>query len=160
MQFDYEIPVDEFAAAQVLYNKAREANVFVKRGFFWNLLGLFFVFIAETRWTLDWAPILVLLTGIWFISMGISSLFPMRYFRRMYSESEFSGVVYHAELNEDGFVVSGNACTWQALWTDVRHKGENKQVFMFHAKGTIFMFGKKYLTDEQQKEIRRFASMP
>jgi hypothetical protein len=41
-------------------------------------------------------------------------------------------------------------------WSEVHLKGENKRVFMFYAKGTIFIFGKKYLTDEQQRDIRRF----
>jgi hypothetical protein len=31
---------------------------------------------------------------------------------------------------------------------------------MFSGKSTIFIFGKKYLTDEQQREIRQFAAMP
>jgi hypothetical protein len=41
----------------------------------------------------------------------------------------------------------------------VRLKGEDNRVFMFTAKGTVFMFGKKYLTAEQQKAIRQFAAM-
>ncbi len=160
MQFDYEIPADEFAAAQVLSHIADNKHMFVKRGLFWILLGLFFEVIVVTRWDLDWAPILVLLTGAWFIGMGVSSLFPTRYFRRMYPESVFSGKVYHADLNEDGFSVSGDGCSWRVLWSEVSRKGENDLVFMFGAKGTIFIFGKKYLAAEQQKDIRRFASMP
>jgi len=85
--------------------------------------------------------------------------FPMRYFRRSYPQSEFSGKTYHAELDEEGFSVSGDSCSWRVRWTEVRLKGENQRVFMFSAKSTIFIFGKKYLADEQQKDIRRFAAL-
>jgi hypothetical protein len=50
-------------------------------------------------------------------------------------------------------------CSWRVLWAEARLKGEDKCVFMFSGKGTIFIFGKKYLTDEQQKEIRRLAAL-
>lgn len=160
MQFDYEITADEFAAAQVLHHTVYDKSRLVKHSLFWLFLGLFFEFIAVARWTLDWAPILVVLTGAWFIGTGVSRLFPMRYFRRMYPESSFSNNVYHAELNEDGFSVSGDGCTWRVLWTEVSLKGENKRVFIFYAKGILFIFGKKYVADEQQKEMRRFAAMP
>ena|SRR5436305_12384 len=159
MQFDYEIPADEFAAAQVLYHTARDKSRFVRRGLFWGLLGLFLVFVAVTRWAADWASILLLVTGWWFVGAGVSNFFPKRYFRRIYPESAFSGKVYHAELNADGFSVSGDSCSWRVLWTEVSLKGEGNLVFMFGAKGTIFIFGKKYLTDEQQKDICRFATM-
>jgi len=44
MQFEYEIPVDEYAAAQVLYYKAYAKGKSVKRALGWILLGLFFLF--------------------------------------------------------------------------------------------------------------------
>jgi hypothetical protein len=67
MQFDYEIPVEEYAAAQVLYYNACAKGKLAKQGLSWVLLGLFFIFIAVSQWVMDWAPILVLLTGAWFI---------------------------------------------------------------------------------------------
>jgi len=41
MQFEYEIPVDEYAAAQVLYYKAYAKGKSVKRTLRWVLLDLF-----------------------------------------------------------------------------------------------------------------------
>jgi hypothetical protein len=160
MQFDYEIPVDEYAAGQVLYYRAYAKGRLVKRALGWVLLGLFFVFISAFRWVVDWGPILLLLTGTWFIYGGITSLFPTRYYRRAYPESGLAGKNYHTELDENGFSVTGDSCSWRVLWTEARLKGENKRVFMFNAKGTVFIFGKKYLTDDQQKDIREFAAMP
>lgn len=160
MQFDYEIPVDEYAAAQLLYHTARDKTTLVTRGLFWVFVGLFYVLIAVTRWVADWGPVLLFLTGAWFVYAGINNIFPTRHFRRAYPESEFAGKTYHAELEQDGFSVAGDSCGWHARWSEVRFKGENKLVFMFFAKSTIFIFGKKYLTDEQQKEIRRLAAMP
>src|SRR5579864_8587870 len=57
---------------------------------------------------------------------------------------------YLATGLENGFSVSGVSCSCTCYGLEARLKGENKRVFMFSAKGTIFIFGKKYLTDEQQ----------
>jgi hypothetical protein len=160
MQFDYEIPVEEFVAAQVLYYKASTKSHVVERASGWVLLGLFFILIAVSRWAADWAPILLLLTGVWFICLGMTVLFPTRHYRRYYAQSGLAGKKYHAELDENGFVVSGDGCSWRVLWTEALLKGEGKLVFMFNGKGTIFIFGKKYLTDDQQKAIRQFAALP
>lgn len=159
MQFDYEIPVEEYAAAQILYYSACHKSSLVRRAFGLVLLGLFFLLIAAFRWA-EWGPILLLLTGAWFIYGGIACLFPMRYYRRAYPETGLAGKNYHAELDEDGFSVTGDSCSWRVLWSEVRHKGENKRVFIFCAKGSIFIFGKKYLTDEQQRDARQFLGMP
>jgi len=159
MRFDYEIPVDEYAAAQTLYYTANGKSRLFKRALGWVLLGLFFSLIAMFRWA-DWGPTLLLLTGAWFIYAGIASLFPTRYYRRAYPESGLVGKKYHAELDENGFSVTGDSCSWRVLWTEALLKGENKRVFMFTGKGTIFIFGKKYLTHDQQADIRRFAAMP
>jgi hypothetical protein len=160
MQFDYEIPSEEYAAAQVLYYRAHAKRRPVKRALGWVLLGLFLVLIAIFRWVADWGSICLLLTGVWFIYAGIASLFPTRYYRRTYPESGLAGKNYHAELNENGFSVSGDSCSWRVPWSETRLKGEDNRVFMFSGKSTIFIFGKKYLTDEQQREIRQFAAMP
>jgi len=154
MQFEYEIPVDEYAAAQVLYYKAYAKGKSVKRALGWILLGLFFVFIALFRQFVDWPPVLLFLTGAWFIYGGIVGLFPNYHYRRAYPTSGLAGKNYHVELDENGFSVSGDSCNWRVLWTEVQLKGEDKSVFMFSAKGTIFIFGKKYLTAEQQERIR------
>lgn len=159
MQFHYEIPVDEYAAAQMLYYTVNRKSKLVKRALGWVLLGLFFFLIALFR-SAEWGPILLLLTGAWFIYGGIASLFPTRYYRRAYPNSGLAGKNYHAELDENGFSVTGDSCSWRVLWSEARRKGEDKRVFMFAAKDRIFIFGKKYLTDEQQKDIRRFAALP
>ncbi len=95
----------------------------------------------------------------YFFYFGIYNLFPTHYCRRYYAKSGLAGTSYRAELDENGFSVSGDGCSWRVLWPDVRLKGEDSRVFMFTAKGTVFMFGKKYLSAEQQKAIRQFATM-
>jgi len=151
--------VDEFAAAQLLYYKAQSQSRLVKRAVGWMLLGVFFFLIAVFRWA-GFGPILLMLTGAWFICGGITSLFPTRHYRRAYPESGMPGKRYHAELDENGFSVAGDSCSWRVSWTEVSVKCEDQRVFLFTAKGTLFIFGKKYLTEEQQKDIRRFAAMP
>ena len=157
MQFDYEVPIEEYAAGQVLYYKARFKAVFVQRAILWISLGIFFVLLVGFRFGADWLRILLLMIAACFFYIGGSHLFPTRYCRRCYPKSGLAGKVYHAELAENGFSVTGDGCSWRVLWPEVRFKGEDHCVFMFTAKGTIFTFGKKYVTDDQQKAIRQFG---
>jgi hypothetical protein len=160
MQFDYEIPVEEYVSAQVLYYRAYAKGRIVRRALVWVLLGLFSVLIAVFQWVVAWERIVLLLAGAWWVYGGIASLYPTRYYRRSYPESGLVGKKYHADLDNHGFSVRGDSCSWQVPWTEVQHKGEDDRVFMFSGKATIFMFGKEYLTDEQQREIRQFAALP
>jgi len=158
MQFEYEIPVEEYSAAQVLYYKAWSKGQVFKRALAYIVLGLFYVLIAITRWAPDWPPILVLFTGALFIYSGIATLFPARHHRRYYFQSDLTGKKYRTEVDQSGFSVNGDGCSWRVLWTEALHKGEDDRVFMFSGKGTIFIFGKKYLTAEQQQTLRQFAA--
>ena len=140
MNFDYEIPVEEYAAAQVLYSKACGKGQVLKQAIGWVLLGLFFVLIAVFRWAADWAPILLLLTGVWFIYGGIRMLFPTRHYRRYYPQSGLAGKKYHAELDENGFSVSGDACSWRSFQINFRiacdsggANGQRELRFLFSA---------------------------
>ena len=157
MQFDYEVPIEEYAAGQVLYYKARFKGLFVQRALLWIFLGLFFVLLVGFRQGTDLLRILFLIIAAYFVYIGVTHLFPTRYCRRYYPKSGLAGKVYHAEVDETGFSVIGDGCSWRVPWPEVRLKGEDPRVFMFTAKGTIFMFGKRYLTDEQQKAIRHFG---
>lgn len=72
-----------------------------------------------------------------------------------------AGKRFKADVNEDGFEVTGDLCSWHVRWLRVRPKGENERVFIFtlYPEGTIFMFGKRYLNDEQQQELRRLSGL-
>jgi hypothetical protein len=155
MQFNYEIPADEFVAAQIALHTAKNKHRLIKRAIGYTLLGVAFGLVALFRYP-DLGPLLLMLVAANYICVGITNLFPQRYFRKAYSQSGLEGKSYQAELDESGFLVSGDSCSWRVAWNEVHLKGENKRVFIFYAKATIFIFGKKYLTDEQQREIRRF----
>jgi len=71
MQFNYEIPVKEYAAGQVLYYKASIKGRGVKNAVIAALFGLFCMLVAVFRRTSDWAPILLFLAG-----SGLSAYFP------------------------------------------------------------------------------------
>jgi hypothetical protein len=156
MQFDYEIPAYEYGSAQVMYYHGSHRRL-IKKAIGWGLAGLLFVLTALFRFA-DFGPFLLLLTGLWFIYIAIVYLFPMRQIRRYYSKTGLAGKTYHAEADESGFSVTGNSCSWRALWTETSVKRENKRVFLFVAKETLFIFGKQYLTEEQQNELRRLAA--
>ena len=155
MQFNYEIPADEFVAAQIVLHTAKDKSRLVKRALGYTLLGVFVGVIALFRYP-DLGPLILLVVAAQYIYTGIINLFPQRHFRKGYPQSELAGKSYQAELDEEGFLVSGDSTSWRVPWSEVHIKGENKRVFMFYAKATLFIFGKKYLSDEQQRDIRRF----
>ena len=159
MQFDYQVPIEEYAAGQVLNAKARSRGVFVQQALLWISLGIFFVLLVGFRSSPDWVGILFLIiaTGLFFL--GIRCLFPASYFRRLYPKSGLEGKTYHADVDNQGFLVTGDGCTWRITWPEVRAKREDKLVFIFTAKGTIFIFGKRYLSNDQQTQIRQLAAM-
>ena len=160
MQFEYEVPVDEYVASLVLYFKLSARRKRIEYGVRWILQGAFFIFIALSAKLLSWAPVLLFATGAWWIYIGMANLVPMWHIRRGYQESDVAGQKYQADVNEEGFEVVGDLCSWRIRWAGVSLKGENERVFMLYSVGIIFMFGKKYLTDEQQHEFRRLAALP
>jgi hypothetical protein len=71
-----------------------------------------------------------------------------------------AGKTFHAELDESGFSVNGDSSTWRVPWDEVTYKAESKTVFLFLAKNTLFIFGKRYLDNDKQKSVRQLATMP
>ena len=103
--------------------------------------------------------IIVAVFGISWVYGGIRILFPRRYYRRVYRSSELSDKSYKAELDESGFRVAGDFCEWTVKWPGLKLKGEDERVFIFCAANTIFIFGKKFLTNEQQQELRKLGGL-
>jgi YcxB-like protein len=163
MQFEYEIPLEEYVSAQTLYNKMGVKAQPLKRGIGWIIIGLFFAINGLLPSGVGWDSFLLLITGLYFVYCGVVMLFPRnhyrRYYRSCYAESGLAGNLYHAEVDKKGFQVQGNGCSWQLLWSELQSKAEDESVFMLNGKGTVFIFGKRYLSDEQQEELRKFASM-
>ena len=159
MKFEYEISVNDSVAAQLLYYKLTTGNKRFERASFWLFGGIFFIFIAYDQPVFNWAPILLAATGAKWIYAAFRILFPGRYFRGFYQRDNLSGRKFQANLNEEGLEVNGDLCSWRAPWRGVSVKGEDKSVFMLYVEGTLFIFGKKYLTDEQQHELRRLAAI-
>ena len=82
-----------------------------------------------------------------------------RRFLRAYQRSELAGKRFQAEIDVDGFDVTGPLNSWRVRWEGVRLKGEDERVFVLSSGGTLFMFGKKYLSNEQQDELRRLSGL-
>jgi hypothetical protein len=81
MQFSYEISADEFVAAQIALHTAKNKRRLIKRALGYTLLGVVFGLSALFRYP-DLGPLLLLLVAAHFICVGITNLFPQRYFRR------------------------------------------------------------------------------
>jgi hypothetical protein len=78
---------------------------------------------------------------------------------RSVPESRTGGKTFKADLSEEGFEVSGDECNWRVRWRGVRVKGENESVLVLYGANTVFIFGKKYLSHEQQQEFRKLAGL-
>jgi hypothetical protein len=146
-------------SSQALYFKLNAGRKRIQCAVYWILLGAFFIFIAFNAMLLSWAQVLLFATGAWWICAGTVNLLPMWHIRRGYQKSDVAGQKYRADVNEEGFEVVGDLCTWRIRWAGMSIKGEDERVFMLYSVGVIFMFGKKYLTDEQQHEFRRLAGL-
>ena len=66
---------------------------------------------------------------------------------------------YKASVEQQGFVVDGDDTTWRVRWEEVSPKGEDNDVFMFYARGMMFIFAKRYLSDEDQQQLRLLAGL-
>ena len=160
MHFEYEITVDDYVASQVLYYKLKLGRKWTKRTITWFLLGFVLFAFAWTERSSSCDPILLAIIGVSCIYCGVRSLFPARYLRRAYHTANLAGKKYNADVNEDGFEVAADFCTWRIRWPGVKLKGEDQQVFILYSGSTLFMFGKNYLDGEQQQELRRLAGLP
>jgi hypothetical protein len=157
MRFEYEITPDEFAASQLLYYRLSGGRKWVEHAVGWIIAGLALIFIAWDERFVDTAQILLAAIGAWWIYCGVARFFPAWYFRRAYPKSDFAGKKFTVDANEDGFEVTADLYSWRVRWPGVRLKAENERVFMFYSQGTIFMFGKRFLTSEQQQELRMLS---
>src|SRR4029077_20621409 len=108
-------------------------------------------------WTtrvVEWATVLLATSGAWWIYLGLMNLFPRKYFRRAYATANLAGQRFKADADSEGLHGTGGLCSWSVRSPGVIMKEENDHVFMIHSQGTIFIFGKKYLDNEQQQELR------
>jgi hypothetical protein len=158
MRFEYEISADEYASCMAAYNALARGRKRIFYAVFWIALGLFFIAVARNEQAVSWAPILLTASGAYWVYCGLAGFFSEWYFRRFYPKSGMAGKKFQANIHSDGFDVKGESCTWQVPWSGVSLKAERERVFMLYVEGTIFMFGKKYLTDEQQNELRKLGS--
>lgn len=169
LHFEYEIPPDEYVAAQLLYYKLLGRERRRASAAFWILLGATFVVMAFNSRPPAWARfdasatlplVLLAAVGIWWMYAGVRILFPARYFRRAYRSFEFAGKSFSANVDEGGFQIAGEFFEWRVKWPGVRLKAEDRRVFMFLAGGTIYIFGKKFLSGEQQEQLRKLSGLP
>jgi hypothetical protein len=160
MNFEYKITAGDYGEAQSLYYRSGSAPRRIKKAVTWILIGLFFIFIGYYQKPVDWAQILIAVLGVrWIYSGIISLLLPKWYFRRKYPNSGLSGKIFKASLNENGLEVEGDTCFWRIKWEGVTVKKENAHIYILCSQQTIFMFGKQYLTNEQQEQLRRLMEL-
>ena len=160
MQFEYEITANDYLDATLLYWKLRFGHKQVRRAAFSILVGVFFILVAS-RPDCDLAAgvLLAALGALWVVG-GVRIIFPQSYIYREYRKSGLAGKKFKAELNAESFEVTGEYEAWWIQWRAVRHKGENQRVFVFYPEGgTLFIFGKTYLSSEQQSQLRRMSGL-
>ncbi len=160
MEFEYEISADDYAAAALLHHRLGRKRMQAAGWFFAGASLLAVGLIEQDR---GLSPILLAAIGVWFAWVGISWAFPGEGYRRrcrkQYRKLGFEGHKYRATASAEGFEVVGENRTWRNSWSHVSPKGEDERVFMFHSAGVVFVFAKRYLADEQQRELRTLAGL-
>jgi cyanate permease len=159
MQFEYEISSDDYVRGLILYR--RLTRRIGDAG--WFLSGTLLTVIGLIERERGWSPILLAAIGVWCMYAGIGRLFPAslrRNFQRSYQRLALMGKKYQANVTEVGFDVVGENTSWQVPWAEVSAKGEDEALFMFHWRGILFVFAKRFLEDEQQRELRTRALLP
>jgi hypothetical protein len=160
MRFEYEISEEDFVACQSLYNKLHFGRKRAKHIATWMLTGFFFIAIAWTERSFNWGPFLLVAVGAWCVNCGVRGIFPARYLRRVYRKTNLKGKKFEAQINEAGFEITGDVCDWHVRWPGVLLKGEDDRAFVLYSEGgTLFMFAKKYLNQEQLDELRKFSGL-
>ena len=157
VRFEYEITPDEFAATQALFQKAsRTGDSWIT----WLIAGVLFTWVAWNERVAHSKPALLLaVVGAYSLYTVITLLFPSMRFRSAYALIRLAGMRFKAEADENSFRVAGDSYSWDVRWSGVLFKGENESVFMLCSQGTIFAFGKKYLSEQQQNELRRLSGI-
>ena len=160
MEFEYEIKPDDYAAAAILHAKLIRNPRKLSP---WLSGGVILLLVAVLEWDRGLSPILLGAIGVWWMSTDIARIFPglflRRYYRRYAEKLGMGNMRYRATVDEQWLQVVGEEGGWRVRWQDVSPKGENPDVFMFHALGTLFIFAKRYLTNEQQRELRALAGL-
>lgn len=159
MKFDYQISGDDFVAAQLLYYNLKKRSRRLKQATFWLCAGVLFILVAWSQEDSGWAPMLMAITGAWWVYAAVRTLFPAFYFRRHYQWTALNNKQFTAEINEDGLEVAGDVCMWRVRWAGVSIKAEDKTVFLLYGANTLFIFAKRYLTDAEQRELRALAGI-
>lgn len=160
MHFEYEIGPDEYAASTILYYKLSTGRKRIRGVVVSVLLAFLFIFVAVSRGEdFRWDDFFLIAIALWWLYELFKYLFPARYYRRAYRSTDLSGKKFKADIDDESIDVAGEDCSWRVRWSGVRFKGESETLFMICSAGTIFMFGKKYLTDQQQQELRRLAGL-
>ncbi len=168
LHFEYEITPDEYVAAQLLHHKLSGLTRQKVYGPIWIIVGAVLLVMSFNSRPPAWAPydysaglplFLLSVIGAWWIYAGLRMLFPAMYFRRAYRSFEYPGKSFRADVDETGFHVAGEFQEWRVKWPGVRLKGENKKVCIFLAGGTLYIFGKRFLNQEQQQELRKLGGL-
>jgi hypothetical protein len=163
MDFEYEVSADDYVDALILYYRVNRRRLGADTGMYFIIAGLLLsVGLAERERGMS--PLLVVAFAALMLWIGIVHVFPRlssrRSYRRNFRELGIEGKKYEANVSEKGLNIAGDDTTWRRQWSDISSKGEDRQLFMLYSRGTLFIFAKQYLTDDQQRELRTLASLP
>ena len=161
LEFEYEITADDYTSAAILYHKLSGKSRLASG---WLFSGACLLVIGLLERDRGLSPIVLGAIGVWWMWAGIARVFPGGPFRRAYvkyyRELGLEGKKYRASVNTDGFQVVGASSSWTRRWVEVSPKGEDKLVFLFFSEGTLFIFAKRYLVEQQQDALRSLAGLP
>ena len=159
MRFEYEITADDYVRAQVLYHKHRVGWKRFRTAGARVVFAVVLFLIAFKERAFGWGSMFLVYCGLLYIYSGILSVFPARHFRRYYRRTELAGKRFEATVDEGGIEAKEEFFCMTTKWAGVKLKAESDLMFIYSASDRIFMFGKQYLSSEQQQDLRKLSGL-
>jgi hypothetical protein len=162
MEFEYEVSAADYYDASIFYYRLNRRRLAAGSGSLF-IFGGFLIVVGLIEKEKGLSPLLLIALGailIWFGVVGFfPRLSPRKRFRKCFKELGIEGKKYRAAVDTEGINIVGDDTTWSRRWSDISSKGEDDKLFLFCSKFTMFIFAKRYLTEEQQQELRSFISL-
>ena len=156
VEFSYEITKQDYAAANLLFSRLSGHREKAMWSLFFGVLLTALPFFQDSPKVLFALGSLI---GLWFLFRGIRGIFPNIGLGRYYQVQQLENEPYKAVVTQDGINVEGSLQGWKVKWPALTLRGENDKLFLLYCYPTVFIFGKRFLSNDQQGELRKLAGL-
>jgi hypothetical protein len=122
------------------------------------LFALFALYLVYAYGPEGWQSAAISIAALAIIYTSIKSMFLESYLRKQFAGTGLAGKRYRAKVDEVGIEVVGDEAEWRMKWSYIKARREGKISFCFDGQTVMFIYGKRFLTEAQQENLRSFIS--